>query len=144
MSKKRMSNAEFAAHLLRQHEVAAQQKQGSVIPVAPVVVVGTRQGDPKQIEKQERKQKRKQQCWRVLKAFVKAYPLGLTDYELVGRMIGGTDGPRRRRELRRMGINFTVRSDASKGVSRWSLTNRQQGIDKLREQGIEIASDSTV
>lgn len=114
MSKRQMTNAEFAV-----------------------------QANPQQIEKQERKRKRKEQCWRVLKAFVKAHPLGLTDYELVGRMIGGTDGPRRRRELRRMGINFTVRSDASKGVSRWSLTNRQQGIDKLREQGIEISESET-
>ncbi len=67
-----------------------------------------------------RKTERGRQAFEVLKALI-AKPDGYTDPELVENRIGGTDGPRRRRDLRaRFGIDFTK---VDTGITRWKLTD---------------------
>jgi hypothetical protein len=69
----------------------------------------------------ERKTKRGRQALEVLKAFLKK-PSGYTDAELCAEKIGGTDGPRRRRELcRSFGVDFT--KTKTNDITRWTLTD---------------------
>jgi len=88
-------------------------------PTAPKTSV-VRIGD-KQERTEEKKATRNDQALAVLKAMLEK-PEGYTDAELVGKRIGGTDGPRRRRYLRQhFEIDFTVGKEND--ISRWSLTD---------------------
>ena len=73
---------------------------------------------------EDRKAKRQHQSVEVLKAFI-ANENGYTDCELSAGAIGGSDGARRRRYLRReWGISFNVRKDAT-GLKRYSLSDKE-------------------
>jgi hypothetical protein len=90
----------------------------------PVVRVGNSdERGPTRIEEREH------QALEVLKALLKKAD-GYTDQELVAARIGGTDGPRRRRELRaKFGIDF--RATTTNNVTRWSLSNTEHARQVL-------------
>lgn len=73
----------------------------------------------------EREAKREHQSVEVLKAFLDSEH-GYTDSELCAAMIGGSDGPRRRRYLRSAwGVSFNVSKDATTGLKRYSLSDKE-------------------
>jgi hypothetical protein len=91
-------------------------------------------GDRLERTSANRTEKRKNQAIEVLKAFI-ASDSGFTDQELVAGVIGGADGPRRRRYLRSAwGLSFNVRIDAT-GLKRYSLASKEHARETLKAGG---------
>jgi hypothetical protein len=114
--------AQNQAVLNERFQPAAETPKPVVQPVAseakskPVVRVGNSdERGPTRIEEREH------QALEVLKALLKKAD-GYTDQELVAARIGGTDGPRRRRELRaKFAIDFET--STTNNVTRWALAD---------------------